>query len=107
MSWYAVIWHNCVTTLWESIGLSWRIYRVIGKAGQHWLEITQLLATVIPGYFDDQSSDGCKGPLLPMDVSPPSANRHVPVTYDASSEARNKTHAAISAGVAGRLSMVA
>src|SRR5262249_22836836 len=39
-------------------------------------------------------------------VKPPSTNRQVPVTYEASSDARNSTHAATSWGVPGRLSMV-
>ncbi len=39
-------------------------------------------------------------------VKPPSTNRQVPVTYEASSDARNSTHAATSWDVSGRLSMV-
>ena len=41
-----------------------------------------------------------------MAAWPPSANMQEPVTNDASSEARNRTHAAISRGVPGRLSIV-
>src|SRR3989475_11615931 len=41
-----------------------------------------------------------------MAVWPPSTNRRVPVTNDASSEARNRMQAATSAGVPGRLRIV-
>src|SRR5262245_19507838 len=41
-----------------------------------------------------------------IETWPPSTKRHVPVTYDASSQARKRMHAATSAGVPGRLSIV-
>src|SRR5262249_13691352 len=99
---------NCDKTLQNAALVPHRARPRIGKPGlaQTPAQVVQDIVRHVDHerpHLHGGSSKDCAGHKA---VRPPSTNKQVPVTYEASSDARNSTHAATSWGVPGRLSMV-